>query len=58
MDVRGVLFDRLAEDGVDQTDDRRVVFLLQQVFGFLHLFGQAGQVHVGTQALDHLHRGG
>ena len=58
VDVRGVLFDRLAEDGVDQADDRRVVFLLQQVFGFLHLFGQAGQVHVRTQALDHLHGGG
>jgi len=37
MDIRGVLGNRLAKDRVDQTDDRRVVLLLQQVLGFLDL---------------------
>src|SRR3546814_10711157 len=31
VNVRGIFLDRLAEDGVDQADDRRVVLLLQQV---------------------------
>ncbi len=56
MDIRGVLGNRLAEDRVDQTNDRRVVLLLQQVLGFLDLVGQAGQVEVVAQPLDHQHR--
>ncbi|MNP16473.1 hypothetical protein D3C76_1088660 [compost metagenome] len=58
MDVRGVLLDRLAEDGVDQADDRRVVLLFQQVLGFRDLLGQGGEIQAAAQILGQLHGGG
>ena len=59
MDVGGAGLDRLAQDGVDQADDRCIVFLLQQIAGFGGEFGQAGQVEFGAKPLGHLpHFGG
>ena len=43
-----------AQQRVDQTDDRRVPFLLQQVGGLRHLFGRAHEVQFAVQPLRHL----
>ena len=51
VDVRGVLADRLAEDRVDQANDRRVVLLLHQVLGFRDLVGQRGEVQAAAEVL-------
>ncbi len=55
MDVGRVLPDRLAQQRIDQADDRRVVLLLQQVLGLLDMVGQAVQIHVLAQPFDHQH---
>ena len=55
VDVRGVLADRLAEDRVDQANDRRVVLLLHQVLGFRDLVGQRGEVQAAAEVLGELH---
>ena len=56
MHIRCILADRFREKRIDEADDRRVVLLLQQVADFGHGFGQARQVHVVAEILDHLLR--
>ncbi|OWK38748.1 Type II secretion system protein D precursor [Pseudomonas oleovorans subsp. oleovorans] len=58
MNVGGVFLDRFTQDGVDQADDRRIVLLLQQVFGFRHLIGQRGQIETAADVLGQLHGSG
>ncbi|MOA26173.1 hypothetical protein D3C78_1469470 [compost metagenome] len=57
MHVRRVFADGLAEQGIDQPDDRRIALLLQQVGGLRHLVGQAEQVQFLVQALGDLFGG-
>ncbi len=54
VDVRGLLLDRLRQQGVDQADDRGVVLGLHQVLRLRKLVGHAVQVHVVADALHGL----
>ena len=54
MHVRGVLAHGLAEQRIDQTDDRRIALLLQQIGGLRHLVHQAEQVQLFVQPLGNL----
>ena len=55
MNVRGAGFHRFGKDGIDQTDDWSIVFLLQQILGFRYRVRQGGQIHIVADALHHLH---
>ncbi len=55
MDVRGVLLDRLGQQGVDQTDDGRLILGLQQVFRLGQGLGHRHQIGVLAQPFDELH---
>ncbi|MCY1188053.1 hypothetical protein D9M73_291070 [compost metagenome] len=57
MDIRGPRSHRLAEQSVEQANDRRVVLLLKQVAGLRQGFGQPRQVDFLVKALDHRLRG-
>ena len=46
MNIRGFLFDGLGEHGVNQADNRRVVFAVQQVVGVRQLFGKGIQIQL------------
>ncbi len=50
MDVRGVLANRLAEQGVDQPDDGRVVVAFQQVGLLGQVLRKMGEVGVLVEA--------
>ena len=54
VDVGSALANRLGKQRVDEADDRCVVFLFQQIFGFRDGIGQAGQVHLFPEVFDHL----
>ena len=56
MNVRGVVFDRFGQDGIDETNDRRVVVAFQQVGRFLQFLRDLRQVHFVIEPADHLHR--
>ena len=56
MNVRGAGFHCFSENGIDQTDDWSIVFLLQKILGFRHGVSERGQVHVIADAFHHLHR--
>ena len=51
MDVRGVLLDRLRQQGIDQPDDRRLVVAFEQVRGFGNVLGEMREVGVVVQTL-------
>ena len=55
MNVRGVGFDRLGKNGVNEADNGSVVLLLQQILRFRNRIGQRGQIHIVTNPLHHLH---
>ncbi len=55
MNVRGAGFDRFGKNGIDQTNDRRIVFLLQQVLCFRDGIRERCEIHVIANAFDHLH---
>ncbi|MCY1421785.1 hypothetical protein D9M71_374490 [compost metagenome] len=57
VDVRGPGPHRLAEQGIEQADDRRVVLLLQQVARLRQGFSQLRQVDFLVQALNNRLRG-
>ena len=44
MDIRGIFANGFLQQGIDQPDNGRVVFLLQQIRGFRQGIRQAGQV--------------
>lgn len=44
MDIGSILTDGLLQQGIDQPDNRRIVFLFQQVGGFRQGIRQAGKV--------------
>ena len=56
MDVRGLLFDRLRQNGIDQADNRRVVVGIHQVANVGQLLYQPRQINIRGQVLCHLRR--
>ena len=52
--IRGFLAHGFTQQRVDQTNDRRITLLLQQVGGLRHLLGHAHQVEFAVEPLRHL----
>ena len=46
MDIRGLLFDRLRQNGVDQTNNRRIVVGIHQVADIGQLIYQSRQINI------------
>ena len=53
MNIRCFLFDSLGEHGVNQADNRRVVFAIQQVVGVRQLFGKGVQIQLVADIRHH-----
>ena len=51
VDVRGILADRLGEQGVDQADDGRIVLVLDQILRLGQGFGHAVEIQILADAL-------
>ena len=58
VDIRGPFANGLCQHAVDQADDRRVVFALEQVGRLGQILGQARQVEIVTQVFGSMTRGG
>ena len=56
VDVRGLLFDRLRKNGVNQTNNRRIVVGIHQVADIGQLLHQSRQINIRGQVLGHLRR--
>ena len=52
--IRRFLTHGFTQQGIDQPDDGRIPFLLEQVLRLRYLLGQAHQVELLVQALRHL----
>ena len=56
MHVRSILADCLGQKRVISRMNGCIVLLIEQIFGLWHRVGQAGQVQLIAQVLDHLPR--
>ena len=56
MDIRGLLFDRLRQNGVNQANNRRIVVGIHQVADIGQLLYQSRQINIRGQVLCHLRR--
>ena len=54
MDIRRVFTNGLREQGVDQSDNRRVILLFEQILSFGQSAGQTGQIHLVAEIFHHL----
>ena len=55
VNVRAVFLHRLREQGVDQSNDRRLVVTFEQIRSFGNAFGKMRKVGVVIQTFEHLH---
>ena len=54
MNIGRLLFNRLRENGVDQTNDRRIVFCVSKISQIRNLVDEFCQINIGGQVLSHL----
>ena len=56
MDIGSLLFNRLRQNSVNETNDRRIIFCIHQIPHIGELIHQARQINIGRQVIRHLCR--
>ena len=55
MNVRRILADRLGEEGIDEANDRCIIFIFNQVFRLGQSLRYCVEIHVIAQAFHRFH---
>ena len=56
MDIGGLLLNRLRQNGVNETNNRRIILCIHQIPQLRELIHQARQINIGREVIRHLCR--